>query len=277
MVLEALSGEKTPAQSAKEYRIHLNSVVLSKKQFLEKSIGFFWQDSALREYEGRIGDLKHLLWGRKKWRSRCQEDSWARTAECHRVSDSCRTIQEGLCHSRRPPLRASGRCGRPRSPALQPVLPSEAPEGIHGEICAPARAVRRNCPGICCLWRPVSALRTERDIRPQDKPQNRADASQGVGVAASSKREIAQAGWIRQVIRTAGDHINPVATKEEIGPFEAANADFTALVCADRYRKAHLILIVDHARMIVLGWSLGERAATEVALRACEYAREALI
>ena len=82
---------------------------------------------------------------------------------------------------------------------------------------------------------------------------------------------------IRRVITAAGDRINLVAKRDEIGPLEVAYADFTELVYADGHRKAHLMPIVDHSSKIVLGWALGERAITEVALRAWEYARETLI
>ncbi len=82
---------------------------------------------------------------------------------------------------------------------------------------------------------------------------------------------------IRQVITAAGDRINLVAKKDEIGLFEVAYTDFTELVYADGRRKAHLIPIIDHASKMVLGWAVGNRAVTELALRAWEYARETLI
>ena len=65
VVLEALSGEKTPGQIAREYGIHPNSVALWKKQFLEKGPELFSQDSTVKEYEARIRDLEQLL-GKKE-------------------------------------------------------------------------------------------------------------------------------------------------------------------------------------------------------------------
>lgn len=65
VVLEAISGEKTTGQIAKEYGIHSNSVALWKKQFLEKGPELFSQDSTVQEYEGRIRDLEQLL-GKKE-------------------------------------------------------------------------------------------------------------------------------------------------------------------------------------------------------------------
>ena len=84
---------------------------------------------------------------------------------------------------------------------------------------------------------------------------------------------------IRQVITAAGDRINLVAKaeKDEIESFEVAYTDFTELVYADGERKAYLIPIIDHASKMVLGWAVGDRAVTDLALRAWQYARETLI
>ena len=84
---------------------------------------------------------------------------------------------------------------------------------------------------------------------------------------------------IRQVITAAGDRINLVAKaeKDEIETFDVAYTDFTELAYADGHRKAHLIPIIDHASKMVLGWALGDRAVTDLALRAWEYARETLV
>lgn len=81
---------------------------------------------------------------------------------------------------------------------------------------------------------------------------------------------------IRQAITAAGDRINLVAKKDGIGLFEVAYTDFTELVYADGQCKAHLIAIIDHASKMILGWALGNRAVTELALRAWENARGTL-
>lgn len=65
VVLEALTGEKTPGQIAKQYGIHPNSVGLWKKQFLERGAELFSQDDTVQEYERRLADLEQLL-GRKE-------------------------------------------------------------------------------------------------------------------------------------------------------------------------------------------------------------------
>ncbi len=65
VVMEALSGEKTPGQIAKQYGIHPNSVSLWKKQFLEKGPELFAEDSTVQQYERRLADLEQLL-GKKE-------------------------------------------------------------------------------------------------------------------------------------------------------------------------------------------------------------------
>ncbi len=65
VVLEALSGEKTPGQIAKQYGIHANSVGLWKKQFLERGAEIFAEDNTVQEYERRLAELEQLL-GKKE-------------------------------------------------------------------------------------------------------------------------------------------------------------------------------------------------------------------
>jgi transposase InsO family protein len=81
---------------------------------------------------------------------------------------------------------------------------------------------------------------------------------------------------VRQAITAAGDRINLVAGKERIRPFEVAYADFTELVYANGRAKAQLLPIVDHATKLVLGWAVGERAVTSLALEAWGQAKQAL-
>ncbi len=65
VVMEALSGEKTPGQIAKLYGIHPNSVGLWKRQFLERGPELFAEDNTVQQYERRIADLEQLL-GKKE-------------------------------------------------------------------------------------------------------------------------------------------------------------------------------------------------------------------
>jgi transposase len=65
VALEVLSGERTPAQVAKAYGVHANSVGLWKRQFLERAPEIFSRDTTVQEYERRIGELEQLL-GKKE-------------------------------------------------------------------------------------------------------------------------------------------------------------------------------------------------------------------
>lgn len=65
VVLEALTGEKTPGQIAKQYGIHPNSVGLWKKQLMERGAEIFAEDDSVQEYERRLADLEQLL-GKKE-------------------------------------------------------------------------------------------------------------------------------------------------------------------------------------------------------------------
>jgi putative transposase len=82
---------------------------------------------------------------------------------------------------------------------------------------------------------------------------------------------------IRKAIEAAGDRINLVAGRETIQAFEVAYTDFTEMVYASGRRKAYLIPILDHASKMVLGWAVGERPVTSLALEAWEQARDTLI
>src|SRR3990172_133766 len=81
---------------------------------------------------------------------------------------------------------------------------------------------------------------------------------------------------VRQAITAAGDRINLVARKERIEPFEVAYADFTELIYVNGRAKAQLIPIIDHASKLVLGWAVGDRAVTSLALEAWGQAKQAL-
>jgi putative transposase len=81
---------------------------------------------------------------------------------------------------------------------------------------------------------------------------------------------------IRQAITAAGDRVNLIAEKEAIEPFRVAYTDFTELIYADGRRKAYLIPILDHTSKLVLGWAVGERAVTALALQAWEQAMQIL-
>ena len=65
VVLEALTGEKTPGQIARQYGVHPNSVGLWKRVFLERGPELFARDNTVQEYERRIAEMEQLL-GKKE-------------------------------------------------------------------------------------------------------------------------------------------------------------------------------------------------------------------
>ena len=65
VVLEVLTGDKTPGQVAKAYGVHPNTVGIWKRQLLEKGPEVFAEDSSVQEYEKQIADLEQLL-GKKE-------------------------------------------------------------------------------------------------------------------------------------------------------------------------------------------------------------------
>ena len=65
VVLETLQGDKTPAQIARTYGVHPNSVSAWKRAFLDKGAEIFSQNGTVAEYERRIADLEQLL-GKKE-------------------------------------------------------------------------------------------------------------------------------------------------------------------------------------------------------------------
>jgi len=81
---------------------------------------------------------------------------------------------------------------------------------------------------------------------------------------------------VRKAIEAAGDRINLVAGRETIQAFEVTYTDFTELVYDNGRQKAYLIPIIDHASKMVLGWAVGKRAVTSLALEAWEQARNTL-
>ena len=61
VVMEALGGEKTPGQIAKQYGVHPNSLALWKKAFLEHGPEVFAEDGTVQQYERRIAELEQLV------------------------------------------------------------------------------------------------------------------------------------------------------------------------------------------------------------------------
>lgn len=79
---------------------------------------------------------------------------------------------------------------------------------------------------------------------------------------------------VRNVIIQIGDRANLVAALDDIDVLEVLYTDFTELLLGRE--KAYLIPFVDHRSKMVLGWALGERAVTGLALEAWCQARKTL-
>lgn len=65
VVLEALKGEKSPAQIAKAYHVHPNSVGIWRRWFIERGPGVFEQADATGAQRRRMAELEQLL-GKKE-------------------------------------------------------------------------------------------------------------------------------------------------------------------------------------------------------------------
>jgi transposase-like protein len=61
VVLESLTGDRSPGQIAKTYGVHPNSVGLWKKVFLERGPELFDRDGTASQYERRIAELERLV------------------------------------------------------------------------------------------------------------------------------------------------------------------------------------------------------------------------
>ena len=76
----------------------------------------------------------------------------------------------------------------------------------------------------------------------------------------------------RRLLAKGSDGLNLVAGIEEAEPFEVFYTDFTVIRYAGGNKKAYLMPLVDHATKWVIGWAVGHRANTELALEALSMA-----
>jgi len=81
---------------------------------------------------------------------------------------------------------------------------------------------------------------------------------------------------IRQAIKEAAERANLVARLARIEPLQVLYTDFTELVYADGRGKAYLVPMVDHTSKVALGWAVGSRCVTPLALEAWERAKARL-
>lgn len=79
---------------------------------------------------------------------------------------------------------------------------------------------------------------------------------------------------IQKAIKTARKRANWVSGRENISLFDVVYTDFTELVYADGTAKAHLMMILGRVGKMVFGWAVGERANTQLALKAWSRAKQ---
>ena len=61
VVMEAIKGEKSVGQLARSYNVHPISILLWKKEFMERGPEIFSQKTTIRDYERRIRELERLI------------------------------------------------------------------------------------------------------------------------------------------------------------------------------------------------------------------------
>jgi putative transposase len=81
---------------------------------------------------------------------------------------------------------------------------------------------------------------------------------------------------LARLLKETGPRINLVAHLSSIDDFEVLYTDFTEILYRRGRVKAEMMPIVDHASKLVVGYSLGEAANTELALEAWRRAKKRL-
>ncbi|MBM3120879.1 MAG: IS3 family transposase [Chloroflexi bacterium] len=143
----------------------------------------------------------------------------------------------------------------------------------YADLRAPLEAIARRHPEYG-YRRTTPELRERTGRRINRKVVQRLHRAWGLPLIRGTRTP--KPSGIRRAITAAGNRINLVAGRQEIRPMEVAYTDFTELIYAGGRRKAYLIPIVDHASKIALGWAVGDRAVTSLALEAWEQAKRGL-
>ena len=133
IVLEALRGELSPGQIAKQYGVHPNSVGLWKKMFLERGTEIFSGPSGQVEAERRIGDLERLIGQKEIEIALFKKTSWAGADD---------DVAETLSGSRSRVLSSQAAALGPQSSALDVVLPFAAAAHVRPSTRGAAAAAR---------------------------------------------------------------------------------------------------------------------------------------
>ncbi|MBD3349460.1 MAG: transposase [Candidatus Eisenbacteria bacterium] len=166
---------------------------------------------------------------------------------------------------------ALGVLGLPRSTWHYQTTRRRSYEEKHGRLRGPLETIARKHPEYG-YRRTTTELREVYREQTNHKVVQRLHLLWGLPLIRGTRRP--RPSGIRQVLTVAGERANLVAGLDEIGPFEVAYTDFTELVYATG--KAQLIAIVDHRTKVCLGWALGPKAVTELALAAWEAAARTL-
>jgi len=80
----------------------------------------------------------------------------------------------------------------------------------------------------------------------------------------------------RQVLAKEGNRMNLVAQIEKPSPLQVFYTDFTEIKYAKQKKKAYLMALVDAATKWAIGWAVGFRSNTELALEALSMAADTL-
>lgn len=80
----------------------------------------------------------------------------------------------------------------------------------------------------------------------------------------------------RKILAREGNGMNLVTGIEEPAPLQVLYTDFTEILYVGGRKKAYLMPLVDHATKWAVGWALGYRANTELALEALSMAATTL-
>lgn len=80
----------------------------------------------------------------------------------------------------------------------------------------------------------------------------------------------------RKLLQTKGHGMNLVVGMDVVEPLQVLYTDFTEIWYARGGKKAYLMPLLDHATKWVVGWALGHRPNTELALEVLSMARAAL-
>ena len=143
----------------------------------------------------------------------------------------------------------------------------------YADLRAPLEAIARRHPEYG-YRRTTPELRETTGRRINRKVVQRLHQAWGLPLIRGTR--MPKPSGIRRAITAAGNRINLVSGRQAIRPLEVAYTDFTELLYAGGRRKAYLIPILDHTSKVVLGWAVGERAVTSLALEAWEQAKHGL-